>query len=156
MTAYAFEEERFTKGSPPLTVLDIAAVGPILNLYRDMCHKASFDAGWWHERRADITTHKEWLADLRDDKYAVGTKIALIHSEISEAMEGYRKGINDDHLVERAMVEVELADALIRIFDLAGALDLDIGGALVEKLAYNAQREDHKPGARANAGGKSF
>ena len=60
-------------------------------------------------------------------------KLVLIHSEISEAMEGFRKGIKDEHLPDRSMFEVELADALIRIFDLAGAHDLDLGGALQEK-----------------------
>jgi NTP pyrophosphatase (non-canonical NTP hydrolase) len=54
------------------------------------------------------------------------------------------------------MIEVELADAVIRIADLAGALELDLGSAIAEKMAYNAQRADHKPEARAAAGGKSF
>ena len=62
----------------------------------------------------------------------------------------------DDHLPHRDMREVELADALIRIFDLAGAYDMDIGGALAEKMAYNARRPDHKPAARASAGGKTY
>jgi len=38
----------------------------------------------------------------------------------------------------------------------AGALNLDLGGAIAEKLAYNAQRADHKPEARAAAGGKTY
>ena len=38
------------------------------------------------------------------------------------------------------MVEVELADAVIRIADLAGALGLDLGGAIAEKLEYNRNR----------------
>lgn len=52
--------------------------------------------------------------------------------------------------------EVELADAVIRIADLAGGLGLDLGGAIAEKLAFNAVRPDHKPEARAVAGGKSY
>jgi hypothetical protein len=39
--------------------------------------------------------------------------------------------------------------------DLAGKLDLDVGGALVEKFIYNTMRADHKPEARAAIGGKS-
>jgi hypothetical protein len=54
------------------------------------------------------------------------------------------------------MVEVELADALIRICDLAGAMDLDLGGAVAEKLLYNQSRADHKPENRALEGGKKF
>jgi len=52
------------------------------------------------------------------------------------------------------MVEVELADALIRIADLAGALGLDLGGAVLDKLAYNANRPDHKLENRRAENGK--
>ena len=107
------------------------------------CHGISKNAGWWND------------VDL-NSPYVVATKLCLIHSEISEAMEGHRKDIMDDHLPDRKMVEVELADAVIRIFDLAGALNLDVGGAMVDKLAYNQQREDHKLEARFGNGGKSY
>lgn len=111
------------------------------------CHKASFDAGWWTDKTG---------ASIKANPYCFSNKLALIHSEISEAMEGDRKGLKDDHLPHRDMREVELADALIRIFDLAGAYGMDIGGALAEKMAYNARRADHKPAARAAAGGKAY
>jgi hypothetical protein len=80
----------------------------------------------------------------------------LIVSEVSEAMEGHRKNLMDDKLPHRPMVEVELADAVIRIFDLAGAKGYDVAGAIVEKLAYNAQRADHKPENRLAEGGKAY
>ena len=82
--------------------------------------------------------------------------LALVHSEISEALEGYRKGLMDDHLPHRHMCEVELADAMIRIADLAGYLDMDLGGAVMEKLAYNRIRADPRPENRAKDGGKAF
>ena len=62
----------------------------------------------------------------------------------------------DDHLPHRRMVEVELADAIIRIADLAGALGCDIEGAIREKREYNRQRADHKLEARNSANGKSI
>ena len=62
----------------------------------------------------------------------------------------------DNHLPHRKMVEVELADAMIRIMDLAGAMNLDLGGAMVEKLLYNTQRSDHKVDNRAKTNGKKF
>ena len=49
---------------------------------------------------------------------------------------------------------MELADAVIRIMDLAGAVGLDLGGAVAEKLDYNQKRADHKPENRAKDGGK--
>ena len=80
----------------------------------------------------------------------------LVVSEVAEAMEGHRKNLPDDKLPHRPMVEVELADAVIRIADLAGALGLDLGGAIAEKLAFNATRPDHKPENRKQAHGKKY
>lgn len=85
-----------------------------------------------------------------------GELICLMHSELSEAMEGERKNLMDDHLPHRRMAEVEFADVLIRMFDYAGAFGFDLDGALAEKRAYNVQREDHKAEARLRAGGKKW
>jgi NTP pyrophosphatase (non-canonical NTP hydrolase) len=71
-------------------------------------------------------------------------------------MEGHRKGLPDDKLPHRSMIEVELADAVIRIADLAGALGLDLGGAIAEKMAFNAVRPDHKLENRLAEGGKAY
>ena len=86
----------------------------------------------------------------------VGEMLALVHSEISEALEGHRKDLMDDHLPHRKMFEVELADAVIRIFDIAAGLGLDLGGAFEEKMEYNARRRDHQLEARRLAGGKKY
>lgn len=92
----------------------------------------------------------------RFGKALVAEKLCLVHSEISEGMEGHRKSKMDDKLPHRSMLEVELADAVIRIFDLAGALKLNLGAALVEKMAFNAVRPDHKLENRAAEGGKAY
>lgn len=119
------------------------------------CHNASYSAGWWSLGKTDL--REEVRNPLsRFGKALVAEKLCLIHSEISEAMEGHRKNLMDDKLPHRKMIEVELADAAIRIADLAGALGLDLGGAIAEKLAYNAVRSDHKLEARAAEGGKSY
>ncbi|MBY3756749.1 hypothetical protein GBZ26_08300 [Azospirillum formosense] len=117
-----------------------------------VCHGASRRAGWY----TDPVTGE----DLRRN---VGEMLCLIHSEISEGMEGYRKGLKDDKLPHRSMIEVELADALIRIFDLAGYLEtlpeyegFDLAGAVLEKVEFNTTRPDHKLEARRLPGGKAF
>lgn len=110
------------------------------------CHYASVSAGWWKDLQTGLP--------LPLTQERVGDKLMLVVTEIAEAKEGHRKGIMDDHLPHRPMVEVELADAVIRIADLAGAMGLDLAGAIVEKLMYNQSREDHKIENRKAPGGK--
>lgn len=62
----------------------------------------------------------------------------------------------DDKLQHRKMFEVELADAVIRIFDLAGNQGFDLGTTIAEKISFNLQRPDHKPEARLADGGKQY
>lgn len=104
----------------------------------DLCFGLSVASGW-HRNKVEF-----------------GTRIALIHSEASEALEGHRKDLMDDHLPHRKMAEVELADCVIRIFDLAGEMNFDLGGALIEKLIYNQNRPDHKMENRLKEGGKKY
>lgn len=119
------------------------------------CHGQARSNGWWTELLTgrDLTsTGYPKIAPTKN----VGELLALVHSEISEALEHHRKGLMDDKLPHRTGLEVELAAAVIRIFDMAGGLGLDVAGALVEKLAYNATRDDHKPENRRAEGGKRF
>lgn len=125
------------------------------------CHGASVKACWWtHAPTGMDLIHVLHQPSNELEKYIgsllVTQKLCLSHSELSEAMEGHRKGLMDDKLPHRTMLEVELADAMIRIADLAGALRLDLGGAVQEKLAYNAHRPDHKLANRIAEGGKSY
>lgn len=129
------------------------------NLLVEECHGASASAGWWGTNdgaAAPVDVQLVRLNDTRLGKALVAQKLCLIHSEVSEAMEGHRKGLMDDKLPHRPMIEVELADAVIRIADLAGALGLDLGGAIAEKMAFNRVRPDHKPENRQAAGGKAY
>lgn len=113
-----------------------------------LCHQLAAESGWW----TDLATgERKTLGQVN-----IPEKLMLIVSEVAEAMEGVRKDLNDDKLPHRKMLEVELSDALIRIFDLAGFLGLDLAGATIEKLAFNQQRADHKIENRQTKGGKQF
>lgn len=112
------------------------------------CHGAAKSAGWWIDPKTG--------SSITENPYCFSNKLMLIVSEVSEAMEGDRKSLPDDKLPHRSMREVELADAVIRIFDLAGAYNMDLAGAIAEKLAFNAKRPDHKLENRQAEGGKAY
>ena len=101
-----------------------------------ICHGLAKKSGWWNN--VDFS-----------NPFLFSTKLMLIVSEVSEAMEADPKDLNDDHLPAYKGRDVELADALIRICDLAGAYNIDLGAAVAAKLEYNQQRADHNPENRA-------
>lgn len=116
-----------------------------VNYMSELCHGVAKEQGWW--------TNLETGEPLERNK---GELLCLIHSEVSEVMEGVRKNLMDEKLPHRSAEEVEMADVLIRIFDYAGAYNLDLGGALIEKLIYNTKRADHKVENRQGDNGKKF
>jgi hypothetical protein len=119
------------------------------------CHGQSVLNGWWHNLVTGESQTSRGYPRILPNKN-VGELLCLVHTEISGAMEGYRKGEMDVVLTSRTRLEVELADAVIRIMDISGGLGLDVPGAIAAKLAYNAIREDHKPENRQAVGGKKF
>lgn len=108
-------------------------------------HQVNVEMGWW----TDIKTGEPIERN-------VGELLCLVHSEISEAMEGYRKNLMDDKLKDRKMFDVELGDAIIRIFDICGKYNIPLGTIIAEKVAFNTVREDHKMENRMKENGKKF
>lgn len=96
-----------------------------LTLLSIVIHAENVKAGWWDAWPVKTDRHE--------------TAMMLIVSEFAEAMEGHRKGLNDDHLPEFKAFDVELADAMIRLLDLAGAYEMSLadGWKPVDRLAHN-------------------
>ena len=87
-------------------------------------HETACEKGWWDDDRSD------------------GELLALIHSEVSEALEALRNGNPpDDKIPEFSGAEAELADVIIRIMDMAEARKWRVGEALIAKMQYNEGRE---------------
>lgn len=86
-------------------------------------HAENVERGWWTDLQTGGRKQRN-----------VGELLMLIVSELSEADEGVREGLMDDKLPHRPMIEVELADAAIRIFDTAGAHGLNLTGAAVDLI----------------------
>lgn len=89
-------------------------------------HNTAKEKGWWDESRS------------------FGELIALMHSELSEALEVYRKE-GDEKVAEIYPgyiegVPIEIADLLIRVFDMCGKYNIDLAKALIIKMEYNKTR----------------
>ncbi len=108
-------------------------------------HGAAVRAGWY-------TDIKTGLPKVRND----GEQLLLIVSEIVEGFEGIRKSLKDDKLPQYEMIDVELIDAAIRIFDFLGKRSAPAGEFYVAKRNYNDNRQDHKIENRQKEGGKAF
>ena len=112
-----------------------------INDWVQKCHEIAIEHGWW------------------DEEKSLGECIALMHSELSEALEEARDGRpgeyvltaeNDELYLEKDRekfagrkpegVYVELVDCVIRIFDYLGHEGADVEAIMAEKCAYNETR----------------
>ena len=103
--------------------------------------------GFWKYREETPELIRKYFPEDIAEEFAIAVEkaynaqaIALMHSELSEALEADRKDLMDNKLTHRKGLEVELADTVIRIMDFSQGKDLDVDGAVKEKLAYNTTR----------------
>lgn len=93
-----------------------------LKMAQLLAHQTAQNAGWYKNPYTG-----------EEIKRNFGEVVALMHSELSEALEADRKSLKDSHLPHRDGREVEFADLIIRVLDTAEALHLDIAAAFIEK-----------------------
>ena len=85
----------------------------------------------------NVTKPEDW----ENETYKIPALIALIQSEVSEALEGFRQN-------DKENFREELADTLIRVLDCAGGLGLDMDEAVRAKLEKNKTRGFRHGGKR--------
>lgn len=127
-----------------------------LNYYRDLCHEAN--RRWWLDlaKRCPSSSGSDFSNCARDcpncqghnflnKTRSDGELLSLCVSELSEALEGHRKGLQDDKLPHRKMAEVELIDFLIRAFDMAGGRGWDLAPVVSRMQVQDPLNPDGPP-----------
>jgi Lar family restriction alleviation protein len=95
----------------------------VLDRLRDIAHATATQHGWW------------------DDNRSTGEALLKVIVEVAEAVQSLEAGVpTDKHLPQFDSFTVELADIVIRVFDLAGELNRPLGAAIVAKMAFNESR----------------
>lgn len=104
----------------------------------DRAHSTAVSKGWWDAQCEPGGLNRQAVAAT------VPEKLCLIHSEASEALEDYRVGkmqtVPRESDGKPEGFPTELADIVIRCFDLAGALGINLEAEIVAKMAFNETR----------------
>lgn len=122
-----------------------------INELAQRVHQTAISKGWYEDQYALCSCAErygsaEMLKRIR--QLFISEKLLLVHSELSEGVEYQRANdANDDKLTQFLGIEVELADAVIRILDLAAMNGYRLGEALQAKMTYNESRP-HKHGGK--------
>lgn len=85
-------------------------------------HEINIANGWWEKDRNN------------------GEMIALMHSELSEALEYLRHGNPKSDHIESDGCSEEMADTVIRIMDFCQGRNINLEAVILMKLAFNKTR----------------
>lgn len=116
----------------------------VLNELRDEAHAIAVEHGWWE--REDAIAALPGAIEILGPHWYRPEKIALIHSEASEALEDHRNAKDPTLVTFRESdgkpegIPIEYADVIIRIMDDCGRDGIDIGEAVRLKMAFNRTR----------------
>ncbi|NJR71307.1 MAG: hypothetical protein HC771_23815 [Synechococcales cyanobacterium CRU_2_2] len=127
---------------------DIAAMHGYLSHILEMRRAGVLVKVSQEDMRNLLSIATSW-SSVDGDKAHIATLLALIHSEVSEAFQEAKDGIDapSEKIPEFSRFELELADIVIRAFDLAAAMEIDIGLAIAAKHEFNKTRS-HKHGGK--------
>jgi len=108
---------------------------------QEAIHQNAINKGVWPELNEGNKNEEDNLEICRG-QINFGEKIALCHAELSEALEATRKHHfdQDKHCPTFKNFSIELADTVIRVFDLAGACGIQLGEAILAKIKFNKTR----------------
>lgn len=99
-----------------------------LRAAQKLAHDTATGAGWYVDPKTGSPIERNF-----------GEVVALMHTELSEAVEAHRKNKRrDDKLPHRHGIEVEFSDGIIRILDTAAANRIDVAGAFIPCIRHLA------------------
>lgn len=124
-----------------VSVKELTPAENILNMLAMTCHQMSKSKGFWEMEEIVMNSYPEMIPVI------MGSKLALIHSEVSEVLEELLLEIPSmsKKIPDFTAEADECADIIIRVLDYCGKRNIPIGGAVRAKILYNGGRP-HKHG----------